>query len=161
MKSRYQFFGQSMLEVLVALGSAVIIITSITVAVITSLNNTKFGEKQNAATQYAQEGLDIARTLRDRDYLSFADLGTEYCLGDDDTLKNIDEESCEGRPNLGGDFIRTLQFNHDNNSCDAQNQNLTLTEVTSRVSWTDGKCGASEPYCHNVTLVTCFSDVRM
>lgn len=159
-KSTHLFRGQSMIEVLVALGAAVIIISSITTAVITSLNNTQFSESQNMATHYAQQGLDQMRQLRDNDYGTFEGSVGIYCLGENQLLQQ-DNNTC--RPNVYENrFIRTIELinpSGDDNKCNENNPSLTLTQVTSTVAWTDGKCQSTKPYCHEVSLVSCLSSV--
>lgn len=57
--------GQTLLETLLALGVCVIILSAITVIVISSLNSTQFTKRQNLASQYAQEGMEVVRKIRD------------------------------------------------------------------------------------------------
>lgn len=151
----YTVRGQTMIEVLVALGAAVIIISSITVAVITSVNNTSFSTNQNKATQLAQEGLDAARELRDSDYTQFVKYDElTKCLGEDKIIPPPDDttDSCSDRPNVG-QFVRTVFFQND----DSQGCGKDLTRVESVVSWSDSKCSVSDKFCHSVKLVSCFS----
>lgn len=61
--------GQSLLEVIIALGIAVAIIISFTSATINAVRNAQFAKNQNQATKLAQETIEIIRTIRDQDKL--------------------------------------------------------------------------------------------
>ncbi|MDQ3098433.1 MAG: hypothetical protein M3Q44_01685 [bacterium] len=58
--------GQSLVEVVIALGIAVIIVIAFTNATITSVRNSQFSKNQNLATKYAQESLELIRAVRDQ-----------------------------------------------------------------------------------------------
>lgn len=59
--------GQTLVEVLVALTVGIVVIGALAIATIVSLRNSQFSQNQLLATKLAQEGLDLVRTLRDRD----------------------------------------------------------------------------------------------
>ena len=69
MQSKLLQAGQTLIEVLVALAGITIIVTSLTVAVITSLNSAEFVKNQNLATQYAQQGMEVMRFMRNTNFL--------------------------------------------------------------------------------------------
>lgn len=152
---RYALPGQTMVEALVALAAAVIIISSITVAVITSASNTSYSTNQNKATQLAREGLDAIRKLRDIDPASFALKSGTYCLGEDKaTLVKVNKPSdCTVDTRVEDIYIRTVNFipSGDENNCGS------VTEVDAVVSWADGKCPTTNQFCKNVKLVSCLS----
>ena len=82
---KYQI-GQTLIEVLVALGAAIIVATAITVAIISALNNAQFTKNQNLANQYAGQAMEIVRQLRDsRSSLSSFD-NIFYCLAQNSTI---------------------------------------------------------------------------
>lgn len=58
--------GQSLLEVAIALGISMIIITALTIVTLEGLRNSQFSQNLTQATGYASEGRDIVRTMRDR-----------------------------------------------------------------------------------------------
>lgn len=58
--------GQTLLEVTVAIGLAVVILGALTILTITSLRNSQFAQNQTNATKLAQEGLEEIRSMRDR-----------------------------------------------------------------------------------------------
>src|ERR1035437_7858281 len=72
--------GQSLVEALIALTAAVVIITTITVAVITSVQNTDFSKYQNLATNYAQQGLEIVKQQSQLDWNGTATYSGTLCL---------------------------------------------------------------------------------
>ncbi|MBI3069818.1 MAG: hypothetical protein HYY87_00750, partial [Candidatus Levybacteria bacterium] len=53
--------GQTLIEVLLALGTAVVVLSATVVAVLSALNNAQFSKNQSLATQYAQEGMEVMR----------------------------------------------------------------------------------------------------
>ena len=144
--------GQSMVEVLVALAAAVIILTSITVSVITSMSNTSYGSNQNAATQYAQESIDVVRKMRDTNYSRFVETSSinRYCMGEDNNLS--DRNDCI-RSNIGI-FQRTIEFDSNSENCGS-----TAIRVKAVVAWSDSKC-ENNAFCHDVELVSCLSDIN-
>ncbi len=138
--------GQSLIEVVIGLAIAVIIMTAVTTLVINSLQNAEFSKNQNLAEQYAQEGIETMRNLRDSNYSSFSSFSGTYCLNKNDpTLVS----SCT-TPNVDN-FIRKVKI--DPTGCSG------ITQVNVGVSWSDGKCrDVSNPYCHSVNLTTCLSN---
>lgn len=143
--------GQALLESLLALSFAVVIITAVVIVVITSLSNTSFTKNQNLAGQYAQEGLDMARNMRDSDYTGFKALpnGGNYCADNGE----ITTGSC-----TVGEFTKQLYINHSG----VDQGGVVKCEpdssfVSSIASWNDSKCLNNSP-CHKVQLDSCFSN---
>lgn len=60
--------GQSLIELLVALGLLTVVITILSIATITGLQNSQYSKNQAQATKLSQEGLEKVRTVRDRNY---------------------------------------------------------------------------------------------
>jgi Tfp pilus assembly protein PilV len=149
------FSGQSMVEALVALAAAVIIISSITVAVITSVSNTSYSASQNKATQLAREGIDAARALRDNDYAEFAEKSGVYCLGEGQTtFTEGDASLCDKKANVQNTYSRIVEFF----PVGTPNNCGSVAEIAAVVSWADGKCPSSNQFCRNVKLVSCLSN---
>lgn len=144
--------GQALIEALLALAFVVVIITAVVIAVINALNNTTFTKNQNLATQYAQEGLDIARNMKDTKYDEFKALssGGSYCAQDNGAIS-------AGTCTLG-EFTKQLYINHSGLDQGGVGRCETGSSfVSSTVSWTDSKCTSGNP-CHRVQLDSCFSD---
>lgn len=60
--------GQSLLELVIAIGLVMVIVTGIALTTINGLKNSQFSKNQTQATKLAQEALEQVRTIRDRDY---------------------------------------------------------------------------------------------
>lgn len=158
--------GQTLVEVLVALGVSMIVLTAITTAVLTSLNNAQYSRLQNQAAQYAQQGIEIMRSYRDAK--SLAELGgtlaspEKRCLVD--TCNPIignnftgcfvvaDPTTCT---KIDGIFSRSVETIKDASAC--VDGGTGSTQVTSVVRWNDGKCDGDE-LCHSVDVKTCMQD---
>ncbi len=143
--------GQSLIEVLVALGIISLIVTGVATIITQSLSNTQFSKDQEAATKYAQEGLETVRSVRNSNYATFATLSGRYCLGANSQSLGATQPSCTV-PNVET-FIREIRI-EQTPGC-----NTNAAKVTATVSWTDGKCPANG-YCHNASLVTCLSKIN-
>lgn len=59
--------GQSLIEVIVAATVGILVLTALTFATLFSLRNANFSKTSAQATKLAQEGIEMVRTLRDRD----------------------------------------------------------------------------------------------
>jgi len=141
--------GQTLIEVLVALGIIAIIVTALTSVVVTSLGSSRYSKDQNLATQYAQEGLEIMRNLRDSDYVDFRNIPSgSYCLDKNSTVLSPDCFSA----NVDS-FIRKVIITHD--GCD-----IGVSRVEVSVSWNDSRCSSANTYCHESSLPTCLSSVN-
>lgn len=106
--------GQSLIEVLFALGIAVVIIVALVSVTIGSLRNAQFAQNQVLATKYANEGMEKIRAYRDQnDWTIFTGGCNGYNAGSVPTpfTRNI---SCQ---QVGGDTNKR--------------------KVTVTVSWTD------------------------
>jgi Tfp pilus assembly protein PilW len=140
--------GQSLLELVIALGAASIILTAIAVSVLSSLGATNQSKNQNLASQYAQEAMDTVRNLRDADYAEFSTKSGMYCLNEGETELLT---SCP-TPNVKT-YYRQVEFD-TSTGCGSG-----ITKVIVTVSWSDTKCtDPSDQYCHKTILSNCFSD---
>lgn len=156
--------GQTMIEVLVALTTMVVIISAITLSVITALRNVEYSRTQNSATRYAQEGMEFIRFLRDSNYTQFTNLtaNTLYCLDKGkNSLYSTNAASCGDNVDF---FSRSIVLEKNSSYCVAITPPAptpvplnTSIKVTVIVSWTDSKCEASGR-CHEAKLVSCLSD---
>ena len=144
--------GQTLIEVLVALGVIAVIATALAAVVVTSVSNTQFSKNQNLASQYAQEGMEIVRSIRDSDYVTFRTYSGSYCLDKDATTLTPDCSSANV-----DNFIRRVTIVQD--TC-AGSSVTDVDNVKVSVSWQDGKCPVSNTYCRNATQETCLSTVN-
>lgn len=116
-KSSFAEQGQTLVEVMIALGAAILIITSLVAGVATAVRNTRFSKNQALATKYAQEGMEEVRIYRDQN--------------DWDTFKS--ELNCEDPPDLETlppPFNRVID-------CHLEEEEKMKVAVT--VSWTEGR----------------------
>jgi hypothetical protein len=147
--------GQGLVEALIALGAAVVIISAITVAVVTAVNNSDYSKSQNLATGYAQQGMEIVKQDSQLDWVSLQasiSASTVWCLP---------QGSTDFSPvlpctvNIGERFVRQLDFDLPLSTCTGNG----IHRVTVTVKWTDGKCSSSLDYCHKVVLDSCIADI--
>jgi Tfp pilus assembly protein PilV len=143
------FKGQSLVEVLVALGVILVVATSLSGVVITSMGNVRISRDKSLATQYAQDGLEIVRQIRDSDYAAFQSItsGT-YCLAKDSIIL---EPDCSAA-NVDN-FLRKITITQS--ACA-----VNIARVSARVSWRDSRCPPSNSFCFNSQLDTCLSAVN-
>ena len=139
--------GTTLIEVLVALAVASIVIAGVTIVSLTSLRNAQFARTSDQATKYAQEGMEVARAIRNADYPGFQSYGGTYCLGEGETAFGLPKASCTTE-NVGS-FIRSVVIAPS--GCGSN-----ISRVTVTVSWRDGQCDLGN-YCHKSDLVSCLS----
>lgn len=137
--------GQTLIEVLIALGIAGVVISAVTVVVTASLNNAQYSKNQNQAVAYAQEAMEVIRQIRDSDIVGFRTYTGNYCLAKGQTTLGSAQANCI----LNVDnFVRSVLI--DQSPGCANN----VAKVTVNVAWTDGKCPTNS-YCHKIPLVSC------
>ena len=78
--------GQALLEITIASGLAVLVISAITVTTIVGLRNSQFAQHQVQATKFAQEGLELVRTIKNRNCPINASNGVAYYWTDNLSL---------------------------------------------------------------------------
>jgi Tfp pilus assembly protein PilV len=145
--------GQSLIEALIALSASVAIISAITVAIITSVSNADFSKNQNLASQYAQQGIEILKEQSRSDWASFSNYSGDYCLPEGSTTPEVKSISCP--QNISNFFVREISISEVSATCS------NGARVTVSVSWTDGKCtNTGNPYCHKVSLDSCYVDLN-
>ncbi|SRR5260221_644933 len=155
--------GQTLIEVLVGLASAVVILSAITLATVTALNNTEFSQNQNLATSYVQQGMEIVRNMRDTNFSTFNALSDHYCLASSCTALTAGVGPCGSSLTQAAcgqnvsNFVREVEIEKASSTCQGVNTKVTVT-----VSWFDTKCRSSTaPFCHSVSSSTCFSDATV
>lgn len=171
--------GQGLVEALIALGAAVIIISAITIAVVTSVHNSHYSRYQNLATNYAQQGMELVKQQSQLDWSDTATYAGTLCLSQGATdLPPLTSTACNDI-NMGNMFVRQIDVQKvspslscDNFSspcciigtpvdCGASNANAKLcsSRVTATVKWTDSKCTSAANFCHNVKLDSCLQNI--
>lgn len=145
--------GQSLIEVLIALAASVAVVTAIAITVITSLANVEFTKNQNLASQYSREGMEITKKIAKDNWGSFINTYTSknYCLNDTNSLEVMGAGGCGQNVGI---FIRQIVIEQDSVLCE------NSIKVSSNVSWSDSKCTSEDPFCHTVTIESCFADIN-
>lgn len=164
--------GQTLIEVLIALGAAITIIVAISTVVVSALNNAQFSRNQVLAIQHAQEGVEFMRKLRDSDWNTFTSYGCSgdgcstpvvYCYNQNATSLVLRSGTCG--ENVDTFFVREIEVEKNAGNCQPSNPPVptpTLaptrgTKITSTVSWRDSRC-TSGGYCHSTQQVTCLTN---
>ena len=144
--------GQTLIEVLVSFGVAVVLVSAITIAVLSALSNAQFSKNQNLATQYAQQGMEIIKQMQNNDFAAFDALssGVAYCLDKNSYLELKRAMTCTFIDNV---FVREAAIEKTSTTCGG-------TKVTVSTLWSDSKCTGTgqDLYCHSAKLVSCLSD---
>ncbi|RJQ37115.1 hypothetical protein C4559_03995 [Candidatus Microgenomates bacterium] len=146
--------GQTLIEILIAMSAAVIVLSAITLTVISALSNAQYSKNQNLATQYAQEGMEVVRKIRDNDWNAFAGFSGKYCLSKGSFNLGNSVAVCSQNVDL---FVREININPNSADCNSGTQ----TQVAVSVKWSDGKCPSTNIYCHEASLVSCFTDANL
>lgn len=157
--------GQTLIEIILALSVAVAVITGITFAITSSIKNATFTKNQNLASSYAQQGMETVRVIRDSSWVAFSSFDGFFCLSQgSQQLTSRVGSNCEGPGEgeifVGGTkFIRQVRMQVNNTDCEAGVPGTPNTKATVSVQWSDSICGNVVPtlYCHQVELVTCFT----
>jgi|SRR5579885_2848272 len=142
--------GQTLVEMLIALGILVMLLSSAVALVSSTLHNAQAVTSETQATKYAQEGMEIVHQIRDTNYVGFRKYSGTYCLGQNQTTLGSAVVSCTSA-NVGN-FIRSVQIQQ--NGC-----GNTIAKISVIVAWQDSKCSGNT-YCQNVPLVSCLTTVN-
>lgn len=118
--------GQSLFEVVVALGFIALIITSVVSLARFSLRNSEFAKNNALATKYAQGATEELRQMRDEDWDTFL----------------IYASGTKSMPVPGGVFEREVVFS---------NKTADSVQADVLVKWTDGQ---GDHEIRNITIFT-------
>lgn len=153
--------GQTLIEVVVAIGIFGVVMVAISTIIISSLSNVQYSKYQNQATQYAQQGMEVIRNWRDTkfDELAAVSSTTTYCFPQTCTkFGSVGcNTSCPVAPvaNIDNTFLREVSFPIDASCTVVASPTTRSVKVT--VKWTDGKCSSGQ-FCHQAHIVSCLSD---
>lgn len=114
--------GQTLVEVLFAMGVVAVCLVALVIAVIAGIRNVNFAKQSALASQYTGEALEVARKERDN-ALSWVEFTTDFS-GDKGLDNNLAWGGCPATPNVGI-FIRCVNFNNSGDK----------STVTATVSW--------------------------
>lgn len=165
--------GQTLLEILLAFGVSVMVLSAVILGVTTSLSNTQYTKNQGLANSYAQEGMAVVRKIRDAGWNDFKNLkdfllmNTVYCLDQNSTILRDPSPALNCGQNVGI-FSREVKFDHNKSSngcCSDNSLNCSTgtagSKTTITVSWSDSKCPVGNSRCHKAELITCFSSIDL
>lgn len=153
------FRGQTLVEVLIAMGVAVIVMTAMTTAVLTSLNNAQYSKLQNQATQYAQQGMEVTQSYRDAMSLTALTGGGSKCMMQSCSPATVNFDNCflTITPPATCALIESIFERRVTVSNDAAKCGGSTRLVSVAVSWNDGKC-TTDARCHKVEVNSCMAD---
>ena len=172
MKKKFSQSGQSLLEVAVSLGLVTVIITILTVTTLNGLKNSQFAKNQVLASSFAQQGIELVKSMRQRDcgivitqgaaagtyYWFDSSKGTliwtggnpiaeanTYAFLPDSTACTITQTASSANGEfLTGGFTRKIKL-------ERLNSNANIIRVTVDVTWTDF---SGDHSAQNVSLIT-------
>lgn len=119
--------GQSLIEMLLMISLVVVLVTSIVVGSTVSLKNQQISSTKDQALRYAQQGIEIVRSLRNTDWTSFQLYSGSWCIDNDDVLTAL-VDACS--PLLDEKYQRVATF-----TWDAINERMNVEVL---VSWNIG-----------------------
>ncbi len=177
-----QQHGQSLIEVLIAFAALSVIIVSTTLVVISALTNAQFVKNQHLATEYAQQGIELVRSMRENNFDAFLSLSNPGNLPTPDNVEHYCmAKACTQLTTYPGDcgllttpsctaqnldaFVRGVTIDRTrSSSCinptfEASPPSQWPSQVTVAVSWADGQCPQGS-YCHTVSVTTCLSPIN-
>lgn len=125
--------GQTLVEVIVAIGVVVLLVTGLIVSTSVTLKASQYGKMRSLGTQYANEAIEVTRNLRDSGWSTFLLYGgTSQCLNKAGTWALM-EVACA--PNIDSFYTRVVTFTwHD----DPLVTNDERMQVDVAVTWVDG-----------------------
>ena len=147
--------GQTLLEILLAFGVSIIVLSAIILGITTSLSNVQYSKNQGLATFFAQEEMAAIRQIRDSSWAGFSAVSNgSHCFSQNLGIVDYDGNNCANSGTVGI-FVRRLEIAQSSSDCSSG------SKVTVTVSWADGKCptGTGNPFCHSVILISCFSNI--
>lgn len=146
---KYKYFkkGQSLFEVVFAVGISALIITAIVALATNSIANSTFSRNSALAGRFVQESIEWLRGQRDSDWELFLDRAqvTTWCLPSLDWNSALVGTCADATILTNSIFKREINFT----VVDVGN-----IELKAKVYWTDGKG------LHEVSAVTNFTDWR-
>lgn len=120
--------GQTLIELIVVLGVVALVLTGLIAAVTSSLRFGVSSRYRGLAVKHAQEGLELARKLRDSgtwsDFLVYSGgTSTKWCLPSNGMWESYTVDGCPLE--ISSQFWRTITFTWQD----------PIMVVTSEVSW--------------------------
>lgn len=139
--------GQSLVEVVIAFGVVIVIVTALLSSAIVSIQATRIGKMRTQAVKYAQEGIERARTLRDNnewvDFKAYYSEGATltWCVGTANDWPAVSGQC--STPNINTLFTRNVTF-----TWDSVNEQMV---VKSSVTWQEGNTTKTSEFTTSYT----------
>lgn len=141
--------GESLLEVTISLGLALLVVTALTVTTVNGLKNSQLSQNQLNATKYAQEGIERVRQIRERNCPVTVGSTQYYWYGPGNSIWSIQLAGffkytvndtavpavCRLEEVLVPETIESGKFTRSINIVDGVDQNTKKVTVT--VNWSD------------------------
>lgn len=118
--------GQSIIEVIVALGITLLMVMGLVVGTTASIRTSETGRQRSLAIKYTQEALEMTRQLRDANWSAFQAKSGLWCLDKAGAWTQV--EPCP--VNIDSTFRREVNF--------TWNGTNARMEVTASTYWNDG-----------------------
>jgi len=145
--------GQSLFELVIAIGISALIIVVLVSLVSNSLENAAFAKNQTLSVRYAQEASEWLRGQRDSDTNTFVTNVSSHPYEIPRCFNNLDWNSigpCGEADKISGLFVRQISFRSEGVVINGVTKDIIEADIT--VSWTDSKG------LHQMTNATDFSD---
>lgn len=123
--------GQSLVEVVVAVGAMSLLLVALLALVVLSIKNSRMAKDRTQAVALAQGGVELMRAYRDFSWIEFSGVARfdEYGLPEDWTVETGLSSNCDD-VDLISDFYRRCVR--------AQMITPEVAEVAVRVAWQEG-----------------------
>jgi len=147
--------GQSLFELVIAIGISALIIVVLVSLVSNALHNASFAKNETLSGRLSQEAVEWLRGQRDSDASAFFTNVASYPYGIPRCFNDLNWSSigpCGTDDKISDLFVRQIVFRSVSVTIDGETKNIVEADIT--VSWTDSKG------LHQVTNATDFSDWR-
>lgn len=157
LKSKILNCGQSLFELVIAIGISALVIVVLVSLVSNALQNAAFSKNETLAGRYAQEATEWLRGQRDTDINGFITNVTSQPFDNPRCFNNLDASAWSqigacGATIAGTMLVRQITFREVNATVNGVTKNIIEADIT--VSWTDSKG------LHEITNATDFADWR-
>lgn len=133
--------GQSLIEIVIAVGVVILLVTGLIVGTTASIKGSEFSTNKSRGFKYAQEAMEIIRSMRDQSWASVGAKSGLWCLDKTGTWSQPLGSTCN--VNIDSFFTRSVTFTWDGVN------NRMRVDIT--VTWTDSGV-------HTSKLVTYFTE---
>jgi len=135
-KKRKVFYahGQSLIEAIVATGVVVVLATGLIAVTISQLRVGQMSKNRMQGLQYAKEGMEVVRILKDTGWDKIPTTSKKYCLPKNAADLGVEKSACPY--DIDNFFSRTIEFAHEDPQCSASN---SCMKVTVTVGWKETK----------------------